>query len=102
MKRGYIFNAGDTGQAGDCLYECVGAHIDHVQNSRAEMRRQEIVILIIYRQVIEPLALRARDINDPDLSQALAGGGSRKARQAQEDEGNPAHEARSLVTDSGP
>ena len=102
VKRGYIFNAGDTGQTGDCLYECVGSHIDHVQNSRAQMGRQEIVILIIHRQVIEPLALRARDINDPDLSQALAGAASRKARQAQEDEGNPAHEARFLVSDLGP
>jgi hypothetical protein len=35
------------------------------------MRREEIVILIVHRQVIKPLALWARDIDYPDLSQAL-------------------------------
>src|SRR5437764_34096 len=51
--------ASDAGHPWNRFYQLVCTHINDVQDSRPKMRRQQVVILIVDRQIIEALSLGA-------------------------------------------
>ena len=72
----------------------VGPHVDDVQDSRTQMRGQEVMVLVVHRQVIETLTLRSGDLDGPNPFQGLREHrvGPARNRQNTADEKSPNHD----------
>src|SRR5262249_11421233 len=65
------FESSDAGQSWNRLHQFVGPHVNYVQDPRAQMSRQQKLIVFVYRQIVEALSLRARKVNRRNLPKRL-------------------------------
>src|SRR5207248_2189221 len=70
---GDVGNAFDTRHVTDGLDHRVRPQIHYVQEAGAEMGREQVVVVLIDRQIVEALARRARELELGDLAQRRAG-----------------------------
>src|SRR5215510_9791309 len=86
---GNEFEAGNAGETQNRLHDLVRAHVDHIQDSWTEMSREQKMILVVDRQIVEALSRRARQIEFRYLSQGLAAGAESKRRDQQKERSSP-------------
>ena len=65
-----VLDALHSGDIGNGLKQFVGLQVDHIEQSRPQMRRKQILVLIVDRQVIKTLTGWARKIDYRDLFQS--------------------------------
>ncbi len=92
----HIFNAFGTRCIGYDRNDTVCAQVDHVALVRGELRRDQVVILLINRQVIKPLSSGAWQIKRGDLLQSRSCLGDSHCCNAQKESGR--QKPRSLTT----
>src|SRR5207249_6895726 len=70
---GDVGNAFDARHVTDGLDHRIRPQIHYVQEAGAEMGREQVVVVLIDRQIVETLAWRARELELGDLAQGRAG-----------------------------
>src|SRR5215470_8036082 len=86
---GNEFESSDAGKTWNRLHDFVRPHVNHIQDSWAEVSREQKVILVVDRQVVEALSRRTWQIEFRYLSQGLAGSAERKRRNQQKERSKP-------------